>query len=104
VKLPEKLSSDDIIQVIQANRQALQSCYEQARKRNTAINQKELSLQVELTVQPDGQSESITLTPADDLLMTDCMRSAISQWQFPSYSGQTLGVKTPITLYATQGK
>ena len=92
------LSQEQVVATMQQNRGVLQACYERAMKKNTALTHQRVTLTVGFQVAPSGVAQNITISPNYDSMMMDCMKKAIMRWRFPSFSGQPVGVETPITL------
>jgi hypothetical protein len=100
VKAPKEgsLSQDQVILTIRANKPALQVCYERAMKKNTALTQQKITLTLNLQIRPTGNASDISISPNYDSMMIDCMKKAIMRWRFPTFTGQPVGVESPITL------
>jgi hypothetical protein len=100
VKAPKEgsLSQDQVILTIRANKPALQSCYERAMKKNNALTQQKITLTLNLQIRPAGSASDINISPNYDSMMIDCMKKAIMRWRFPTFTGQPVGVESPITL------
>jgi hypothetical protein len=92
------LSQEQVVLTMQQNRGVLTACYERAMKKNTSLTHQRVTLNVGFQVAPSGVPQSITISPNYDSLMMDCMKKAIMRWRFPPFSGQPVGVETPITL------
>jgi hypothetical protein len=101
IKIPARegsLTQEQVIQTMQQNRGVLQACYERAMKKNTSLTHQRVTLTVGFQVAPSGVAQGISISPNYDSLMMDCMKKAIMRWKFPPFSGQPVGVETPITL------
>jgi transcription termination factor NusA len=96
--LTQEQAAETLRQNLKQNYGALQSCYERAMKKNTALTHQRIVLTVGFQVQPSGTPANITISPNYDSLMMDCLKKAIMRWRFPSFSGQPVGVETPLTL------
>jgi polyhydroxyalkanoate synthesis regulator phasin len=85
--------------VVKEGAQALQRCYERALKKNTALQmQKGLSVMLEITVKPTGAVKTMNLAPQVDGEMLECVRSTVTRWKFPAFSGEPVVVAQKLTL------
>lgn len=99
VSMPEgTLTQDQVVSTIRMNKPVLQQCYERAMKKNTALTHQKITLTLGFQVRPTGNASDITISPNYDSMMIDCMKKAIIRWRFPTFSGQPVGVESPITL------
>jgi hypothetical protein len=99
VSMPEgTLTQDQVVSTIRMNKPVLQQCYERAMKKNTALTHQKITLTLGFQVRPTGNASDITISPNYDSMMIDCMKKAILRWRFPTFSGQPVGVESPITL------
>jgi hypothetical protein len=92
------LSQEQVVGTIRMNKGVLQACYERAMKKNTALTHQKITLTLAFQVRPSGNAADISISPNYDSMMIDCMKKAILRWHFPSFSGQPVGVESPITL------
>ena len=92
------LSQDQVIATMRANKKVLKACYERAMKKNLSLRRQTITLTVGFKVQPSGIPAGISVRPNYDSMMLDCMRKAIKRWRFPTFSGQPVGVESPLTL------
>lgn len=98
-KLKEgNLSKDQVISTVQTNKKVLKACYERAMKKNPSLRRQKVTVTLAFKVLPSGSPSGIRVTPNYDSHMIDCMRKAIRRWRFPSFSGQAVGVETPLHL------
>ncbi|MGD0837989.1 MAG: AgmX/PglI C-terminal domain-containing protein [Polyangia bacterium] len=85
--------------VVKQGAQALQRCYERALKKNTALQmQTGLSVMLEITVKPTGTVKTMSLAPQVDGEMVECVRSTVTRWKFPPFSGEPVVVAQKLTL------
>ena len=92
------LSQQQVIATMSQNKKVLKACYERAMKKNPSLRRQTITLTVGFSVRPNGTPGSISVRPNYDSLMIDCMRKAIKRWRFPKFSGQPVGVESPLTL------
>ena len=93
------LDPKEASKVVRQGAQALQKCYERALKKNTALQmQAALSVMLELTVKPTGQVKTMNLSPQVDSEMTECVRTTVTRWKFPTFSGEPVVVAQRLTL------
>lgn len=78
---------------------ALQGCYERALKRNAGLQMRAgLGVTLGITVKPAGAVDSVDVTPSVDAEMTKCMKSTISRWKFPTFTGHAVTIEQKLTL------
>jgi hypothetical protein len=78
---------------------AMQVCYERALKKNAALQtQAGIGLQLDVTVRPNGEVQTVDIVPNVDREMTDCIRSAATRWKFPSFTGGPVTIEQKVTL------
>ena len=93
------LNPKEASRVVRQGAQALQRCYERALKKSAALQmQSGLGVMLEITVKPTGLVKSMNLTPKVDSGMTECIRSTVSHWKFPPFSGEPVVVAQKLTL------
>ena len=92
------LSQDEVITTMRQNKKVLKACYERAMKKNPSLRRQTITLTVGFSVRPTGIPSSISVRPNYDSMMVDCMRKAIKRWRFPPFTGQPVGVESPLTL------
>lgn len=98
-KLTEgNLTQDQVVGTMRQNKRVLKACYERAMKKNPSLRRQTITLTVAFSVRPNGTPSNIDVRPNYDGLMIDCMRKAIMRWRFPPFSGQPVGVESPLTL------
>jgi hypothetical protein len=92
------LSQDQVVSTMAQNKKVLKACYERAMKKNVRLRRQSINLTVAFKIRPTGKPDNISVRPNYDSLMIDCMRKAIKRWRFPAFSGQPVGVESPLTL------
>lgn len=93
------LNPKEASKVVRQGAQALQRCYERALKKNTALQmQTGLSVMLEITVKPTGMVKTMNLAPQVDNEMAECVRSTVTHWKFPPFSGEPVVVAQKLTL------
>jgi hypothetical protein len=92
------LTQEQVVSTMRTNKRVLKACYERAMKKNTNLRRQKITLTVGFKVNPSGIPAHISVTPNYDGRMIDCMKKAIKRWRFPSFSGQAVGVESPLTL------
>lgn len=92
------LKQAQVIKVFRLGKGALQACYNRALKRNSSLHHSSLTLNLAFKVRASGTPTGISVRPNRDAKMIDCMKKAITRWKFPRFSGQPVGVESPVTL------
>jgi hypothetical protein len=91
---PQKASA-----VVLKGAPAMQVCYERALKKNAALQTRAgIGLQLDVTVRPNGQVQTVDIVPNVDKEMTDCIRTAATRWKFPSFTGGPVTIEQKVTL------
>ncbi len=92
------LSQEQVVSTMRRNKPVLQACYERAMKKNTSLTHQKITLNVGFSVLPKGTATRISISPNYDSMMIDCIKKAIRRWRFPAFTGQPVGVQSPLTL------
>jgi len=92
------LSQEQVISTMRANKAVLKRCYEKAMKKNSKLQQQQITLTIAFKVFPSGSAKEISIRPVYDFPMSDCMKTAIKRWRFPAFTGQPVGVESPLRL------
>jgi outer membrane murein-binding lipoprotein Lpp len=93
------LNPKEASKVVRQGAQALQKCYERALKKNSALQmQSGLGVMLEITVKPTGIVQSMNLSPHVDNELTECVRTTVTHWKFPPFSGESVVVAQKLTL------
>ena len=78
---------------------ALQGCYERALKKNASLQMRSgLGVTLGITVKPVGQVEGVEVSPSVDAEMTKCIKTTISRWKFPTFTGHAVTIEQKLTL------
>lgn len=93
------LNPKDASTIVMNGAPALQACYERALKRNAALQMRTgLGVTLGITVKPVGEVEGVDVLPSVDAEMTKCMKSTISRWKFPKFTGNAVTIEQKLTL------
>ncbi|MCC6746591.1 MAG: AgmX/PglI C-terminal domain-containing protein [Deltaproteobacteria bacterium] len=92
------LTQDQVIATLKQNKGGLQPCYQRALKRDSSLHHRKLVVNVGFQVQSTGAPANITITPNHNSEMVECMKKAIRRWKFPTFTGQPVGVESPVTF------
>jgi hypothetical protein len=98
--LPQEgtLTQDQVIATMRTHKPQLKACYERAMKKNVRLQQQKITLTIAFKVYSSGTPGEIRIRPNYDFKMNDCMKKSIRRWQFPAFTGQPVGVESPLTL------
>jgi hypothetical protein len=78
---------------------ALQGCYERALKRNAALQMRSgVGVTLGITVKAAGHVDSVDVSPSVDAEMTKCIKTTISRWKFPTFTGHAVTIEQKLTL------
>jgi hypothetical protein len=78
---------------------ALQGCYERALKKNAALQMRSgIGVTLGITVKPVGQVDAVDVSPSVDAEMTKCIKTTISRWKFPTFTGRAVTIEQKLTL------
>jgi hypothetical protein len=93
------LNPKEASRVVKQGALSLQKCYERALKKNVELQvRSSLSVMLEITVSPTGIAKSMNLSPQVDGEMTECIRTSVARWRFPTFSGDPVVVAQKLTL------
>lgn len=92
------LAQEQVVATLRENKGSLQPCYNRALKRDSGLHHRKIKLNLSMKVRPSGMPADITVGPAYDLQMIDCMKKAIRRWKFPAFSGGSVEVESPMTF------
>ena len=92
------LKQDQVVKVLSMNKSGLQACYNRALKRNSALHHEAITQTLAFKIKNTGQATNIRIRPNRDPQMITCMKQAVGRWKFPSFSGASVDVETPVTL------
>jgi hypothetical protein len=78
---------------------ALQACYERALKKNAGLQMRAgLGVTLGITVKPVGLVDNVDVSPSVDNDMTKCIKTTISRWKFPTFTGHAVTIEQKLTL------
>jgi hypothetical protein len=78
---------------------AMQGCYEKALKKNSALQfQSGLAVTLGITVRPSGEVEGVDVSPTVDKDMSQCFKSTVGHWKFPTFTGKAVTIEQKLTL------
>jgi hypothetical protein len=84
----DDLSTAELSAVVDAQRSALEQCYERALEQSPY--KQEMRMDAIIEIAPSGRVTSVSLHGGGGLPgMNDCLRAAIEQWQFPHAKDST---------------
>lgn len=89
--------SRDYIALVNGSRGAIQKCYEQALKKNTALQARTISMTVSSTFQGSGAHVRSSFQPALGEAFDACMKSVASRWKL-SAAPQTMTFQATVSL------
>jgi hypothetical protein len=92
------LTQEQVIATMRRNKTQLKACYERAMKKNVRLQQQKITLTIGFRVHANGTAQGIYIRPNYDYTMNDCMKKSIKRWRFPAFTGQPVGVESPLTL------
>lgn len=101
-RLPASLTSEQVSATVEANRDALQRCYDAWLTRHPLRGSTMIAVEVSLAIAPDGGSERLSLRGLDDQApLATCLEAELSRWQFP-HSQLGADVHVPLVLAGRQ--
>jgi hypothetical protein len=101
-RLPASLTSEQVRATVDANRGALQRCYDEWLARHPLRGHTMFAVDVSLAIAPDGGSEQMSLRGLDDHApLARCIEAELSRWRFP-HSQLGADVHVPIVLAGRQ--
>jgi len=89
-------ASKEFLNVVERSRGAIQKCYEQALKRNTGLQAKTVTLQVQASF-ASGQFKSSNFAPSLGDSFDACIRTVASKWALPT-SSPAMTFKAQVSL------
>lgn len=85
--------------VVMRGAPALQGCYERALKKNSALQMRSgVGVTLGITVKPVGHVDGVDVSPSLDADMTKCIKTTISRWKFPTFTGHAVTIEQKLTL------
>lgn len=86
-------------QIVMQGATAMQACYERALKKNVALQmQSGLALTLGITVKPTGDVQAVEVAPSVDKGLSDCFRTTVAHWKFPTFSGTAVTIEQKFKL------
>jgi hypothetical protein len=79
-------ASKEFLNLVEKSRGAIQKCYEQALKKNSALQAKTITLNVSASFSNQGAYQSSNFSPSLGDVFDNCMKTVASKWALPSNS------------------
>jgi hypothetical protein len=93
------LNPKEASRIVMQGASAMQQCYERALKKNASLQYKSgLGVTLGITVKPTGQVETVDVNPSVDKDMTQCFKTTVLRWKFPSFTGTAVTIEQKLTL------
>jgi hypothetical protein len=93
------LNPKEASRIVMQGASAMQQCYERALKKNASLQYKSgLGVTLGITVKPTGQVEMVDVNPSVDKDMTQCFKTTVLRWKFPSFTGTAVTIEQKLTL------
>jgi len=93
------LNPREASRIVMQGASAMQQCYERALKKNASLQFKSgLGVTLGITVKPTGQVETVDVNPSVDKDMTQCFKTTVLRWKFPSFTGTAVTIEQKLTL------
>jgi len=93
------LNPKEASRIVMQGASAMQQCYERALKKNASLQFKSgLGVTLGITVKPTGQVETVDVNPSVDKDMTQCFKTTVLRWKFPSFTGTAVTIEQKLTL------
>jgi len=93
------LNPKEASRIVMQGASAMQQCYERALKKNASLQYKSgLGVTLGITVKPTGQVETVDVNPSVDKDMTQCFKTTVLRWKFPSFTGTAVTIEQRLTL------
>jgi len=93
------LNPKEASRIVMQGASAMQQCYERALKKNASLQYKAgLGVTLGITVKPTGQVEMVDVNPSVDKDMTQCFKTTVLRWKFPSFTGTAVTIEQKLTL------
>jgi len=93
------LNPREASRIVMQGASAMQQCYERALKKNASLQYKAgLGVTLGITVKPTGQVETVDVNPSVDKDMTQCFKTTVLRWKFPSFTGTAVTIEQKLTL------
>jgi hypothetical protein len=93
------LNPKEASRIVMQGASAMQQCYERALKKNASLQYKAgLGVTLGITVKPTGQVEMVDVNPSVDKDMTQCFKTTVLRWKFPTFTGTAVTIEQKLTL------
>jgi hypothetical protein len=93
------LNPKEASRIVMQGASAMQQCYERALKKNASLQYKSgLGVTLGITVKPTGQVEMVDVNPSVDKDLTQCFKTTVLRWKFPSFTGTAVTIEQKLTL------
>ncbi len=79
-------ASKEFLNLVEKSRGAIQKCYEQALKKNSALQAKTITLSVSASFSNQGGYQSSSFSPSLGDVFDNCMKTVASKWALPTNS------------------
>jgi hypothetical protein len=79
-------ASKEFLNLVEKSRGPIQKCYEQALKKNSALQAKTITLNVSASFSNQGAYQSSNFSPSLGDVFDNCMKAVASKWALPSNS------------------
>jgi hypothetical protein len=97
--LTPTLNPKEASRIVMQGASAMQQCYERALKKNASLQFKQgLGVTLGITVKPSGQVEAVDVNPTVDKDMTQCFKTTVQRWKFPTFTGSAVTIEQKLTL------
>jgi hypothetical protein len=93
------LNPKEASRIVMQGASAMQQCYERALKKNASLQFKQgLGVTLGITVKPSGQVDAVDVNPSVDKDMTQCFKTTVLRWKFPTFTGTAVTIEQKLTL------
>jgi hypothetical protein len=93
------LNPREASRIVMQGASAMQQCYERALKKNASLQFKSgLGVTLGITVKPSGQVETVDVNPSVDKDLTQCFKTTVLRWKFPTFTGTAVTIEQKLTL------
>jgi hypothetical protein len=93
------LNPKEASRIVMQGASAMQQCYERALKKNASLQYKSgLGVTLGITVKPTGQVETVDVNPSVDKDLTQCFKTTVLRWKFPTFTGTAVTIEQKLTL------
>jgi septal ring factor EnvC (AmiA/AmiB activator) len=93
------LDPKEASRIVMQGASAMQQCYERALKKNASLQYKSgLGVTLAITVKPSGHVDTVEVNPSVDNDLTQCFRTTVLRWKFPSFTGTAVTIEPKLRL------